>query len=1065
MRGEPGVILALALALAAAATGCGDGATATGVGDGSTRVEPSPRDAGARVEPSPPSPPAVDLRPGSAVESALSAGAPHTYHMRGVAAGDLLEVSVEQIGINARFRLLGPDGAKVAEQSSVAGTQGTERMALLAPASGDYTLVVKASRARAPSGRVRLSVGRWGSPDAAGRRRAAAWTALAHARDLTLQAGPGLATAPDAWDRAEALARRAGDRGWQADAVAGRAWAELLLGNPARARPLWQEAHRRYRAVGDAVGEARTLYAEAEAEADLGHLDRALSMWQQVVERCRAVGDMADAAKALNNVGSIYADLGEPRRALDLLAQAEDAIRAYGGDAAYTILTQATVYHRLGNADRALPLYRQAQTMLHRDRLVWDEATAVEEAARLHLDLRREPEKARRMFTRALALHREAHDAIGAASAQVGIGDALRLQGDVAGAMRAHRQALAVFEAKGRREGRADALVALAADQLAELAPGQGPPASDPAARAAQADAAARTAERAVAAARALGRRSQEAEVLATLARIERARARPAAALRDTDAALALAEDLRTHIVAPELRTTQFASQVRDLYQLRIDLILGGRAHVTGAAAETAFEDSERSRARTLVDELSAGHPVAPHTAPALAVRHTKAAQALKLAELSHLALLARGAPAPEIASAAHKVERAISRLHDADAAIRAADPHYAALFHAPPTRLGAVQAALPDGANLLEIFLGAERSYAWVVTPTSVDAFVLPARDRIERAVRRLRRPLSAPQRSPAGESLADRKRRLARALRDGDRAAHALSELVLGPLGGHLDAPRLLLVVGGSLGSVPFAALYQPGDSAARLVQSHQLAMLPSAGALLAMRRRVRRPPDGRVLILADPVFDAADSREAHPAPPGGRERFARLRFSRIEARSIGALAPGSTDLALDFAASRATLTGAAARRARILHIASHGILDQDDPDLSGVVLSLVDRKGHPLDGLIRLHELYDLDLSADLVVVSACQTALGRSIRGEGVIGLARGFLYAGARRVVASLWRVHDRGTSVLMERFYRGMLDQGLSPAAALRRAQLSMMSEPRWSAPYYWAAFVLEGEL
>ena len=403
-------------------------------------------------------------------------------------------------------------------------------------------------------------------------------------------------------------------------------------------------------------------------------------------------------------------------------------------------------------------------------------------------------------------------------------------------------------------------------------------------------------------------------------------------------------------------------------------------------------------------------------------------------------------------------------RLRDAEVAIRAADPHYASLFHAAPTRLAEVQAALPGDAALLEVFLGADRSYAWLVTPTGIDAFALPPRAAIDRAVARLRAAFTAPQRSPAGESPAARRRRLARAVRSGEGAAHALSQVLLAPLRGHLAAPRLMVVVGGSLDNVPFAALYQPG-APARLVERHRLAMLPSAAALLAMRRRARRPSDGRVLILADPVLDAADPREAHPAAPGGRERFARLRFSRIEARRIAALAPDSTDLALDFAASRATLTGPAARSARILHIASHGILDQDDPDLSGVVLSLVDREGHPLDGLIRLHELYDLDLAADLVVVSACQTALGRSIRGEGLIGLSRGFLYAGARRVVASLWRVHDRGTSVLMERFYRGLLGDGLSPAAALRRAQLSMMAEPRWSAPYYWAAFVLEGEL
>ena len=578
---------------AAASEGRGDGAAAAGDAGAQSSPSAAPSEA-ATVEPLLPT---VSLHPGQTIESSLTVAARRSYTLTGVKAGDLLEVSIEQLGINARFRLLGPDGTQVAEQSGVPGRQGTERMALLAPAAGDYTLLVKAAHRRAPPGRMRLMVGRWGPPDAAGRRRAAAWTALSRARDVTRQAGAALAAAPAAWDRAQALARRAGDRAWQADAVAGQAWAQLLLGNPARARPLWQEARRRAHALGDAVGEARALYALAEADADLGHLSQALPLWHQVVERCQAVGDVVDAAKALHNMGSTYGDLGEPRKALELLGQAEEAIRAYGGDAAYTILAQATVYHRLGDAGRALPLYRRARRLLHRDHLVWDEASAVEGAAGLYLDLLHQPARARRMFSQSLALHREANDAIGAAGAQVGLGDALRMQGDVAGAAEAHQQALALFRAKRRREGQADALTSLAADRLAGLrarvisvAAAARLPGPAELARAAG------TAEDAVAAARVLGRRSQQAQALAILARIERARGRPAAALRDTDAALDLAEDVRSRIIAPELRTSQFASQVRDLYQLRIDLHPGrpvprhrrrGRGRVRGQRALT----------------------------------------------------------------------------------------------------------------------------------------------------------------------------------------------------------------------------------------------------------------------------------------------------------------------------------------------------------------------------------------------------------------------------------------------------------------------------------------------
>jgi CHAT domain-containing protein len=190
-----------------------------------------------------------------------------------------------------------------------------------------------------------------------------------------------------------------------------------------------------------------------------------------------------------------------------------------------------------------------------------------------------------------------------------------------------------------------------------------------------------------------------------------------------------------------------------------------------------------------------------------------------------------------------------------------------------------------------------------------------------------------------------------------------------------------------------------------------------------------------------------------------------FVRLRFSRQEAEGITLLLPVKDRLeALDFAASKTTAQSQELGEYRILHFATHGLLNSKHPDLSGLVFSLVDEQGRAQNGYLRSYEIYNLKLNADLVVLSACQTALGKEVRGEGLIGLTRGFMYAGAPRVVASLWRVDDRATAELMKRFYQGMLKQKLRPAAALRAAQVSMLKEKRWSAPHYWAAFTLQGE-
>jgi CHAT domain-containing protein len=148
----------------------------------------------------------------------------------------------------------------------------------------------------------------------------------------------------------------------------------------------------------------------------------------------------------------------------------------------------------------------------------------------------------------------------------------------------------------------------------------------------------------------------------------------------------------------------------------------------------------------------------------------------------------------------------------------------------------------------------------------------------------------------------------------------------------------------------------------------------------------------------------------------------------------------------------------------RYRMVHFSTHGLLDSRHPELSGLVLSLVDEAGRPQEGFLRLHEIYRLRLNADLVVLSACQTGLGKEVRGEGLIGLVRGFMYAGAPRVMASMWEVDDAATTELMKSFYKGVLQEKLTPAAALRAAQIEMLKKSHWQSPYYWGAFVLHGE-
>jgi CHAT domain-containing protein len=282
-------------------------------------------------------------------------------------------------------------------------------------------------------------------------------------------------------------------------------------------------------------------------------------------------------------------------------------------------------------------------------------------------------------------------------------------------------------------------------------------------------------------------------------------------------------------------------------------------------------------------------------------------------------------------------------------------------------------------------------------------------------------------------------------------------------------------VLVLPGALSMVPIGAL--AGTDGGPLIAQHEIVQVPSATTLAAMRSLTagRSRAAKTAAVFADPIFDAQDPRvqrvESSVAlpPPRSTPRFAglpltRLPFSRSEAQEIAALSPHSVTVFLGFDATRERAVGRALSDYRFVHFATHGVVNQTLPSLSSVVLSLVDRAGRPRDGFVMLPDVYDMTLNAEVVVLSGCQTALGKDVRGEGPIGLARGFMYAGVPRVVASLWQVDDLATAELMRRFYRGMLVEHLTAAAALRAAQQQLAATRRWRSPYFWAPFILQGD-
>jgi CHAT domain-containing protein len=367
----------------------------------------------------------------------------------------------------------------------------------------------------------------------------------------------------------------------------------------------------------------------------------------------------------------------------------------------------------------------------------------------------------------------------------------------------------------------------------------------------------------------------------------------------------------------------------------------------------------------------------------------------------------------------------------------------------------GRIRRELLDGETvLLSYFLGEERSFGWRLDRGGLTGHELPPRGEIEALARQAHRLLV---RSAAPPAAAE---------------AHALlaeiSTRVLAPLAARPLPPRLVVVANGALAAVPFAMLPNPAHPREPLLARHEVVGLPSAAYLAELRRRppARSAPDRLLAVVADPVFGRSDAAAAVLRAEGelGLGPLPRLPFSRVEAERIAALAPpGSCRQLLGHAASRDAVLSGGLEEFRIVHFATHGVAGLD-LERSGIVLSGVDAAGAPRAELLRTGELARMKLPAELVVLSACHTAAGEEVRGEGVQSLSRAVLRAGARRALVSLWAADDEATAALMALFYRGLFRDGLAPAAALRQAQLAMRRHPRWSAPAYWAGFVLEGE-
>ena len=1061
------------------------------------------------------------LAGGLVQERELRGGETHVYPVD-LQAGQFLRVKVQEQGIDVAVRLLGPTGAVVtgADSLNPGATNALEELAALPKTSGRYLLEIGAPNKEARPGRYRLEVAAL-RPAAEGednlrseavrssweafnpgagtggetlraqieaRKRAfGLWERLGERRRMAESLlGLGLvrsSLAEEAAAAAEDYLRSAALWKEEGDATAKRfqSWAlnnaGLLLkhlGRTDEARKLYEEALAIAGGVEDANNQAMSLSNLAMLAVEQGEFQQGITAFLESLQRAREAGNRVAQIRTLNNLGYAYDQLAEGQKALQSYRQALDLARATSNAKleATALNNLGETYLALGDLETALKHFRQALPVIHRLGDRSEEAKTLINAGQAFQRLKRSDE-ARKAFDQALALARALKDPetqTFALAHQASLFVKLR---QPARAVEPARQALRLAQGFPDREISVIYTLGNAHREMGEL-------------RSAQEEL-----ERALSLAHDRGDRSFEADINLNLAKIARTRGDLTAALDRAHSAVDIIESIRTSVFDQRLRTSFLATR-QDFYEVYVDTLMprpGAPADAVRIAE--ALGVNERGRARSLLDILSeSGAELRAGADPVLVDREHRLRDQVNARDRYRFNLLAEERPdRRKLEDAQRKLEETLDEYGRVQAELRASSPGYAALTQPQPLSVAEIQEQILDGkALLLEYSLGEERSFLWVVTPDAVRSFTLPGRARIERLARRYYELVTARNQGAPGESLQAGKRRIDGADAEAGRVGRELSRMLLGPAERLLGDRPLLIVADGALQYIPFAALPAP-SSADPLAARHDVVSLPSASALAVLRREVRgrsRAPK-TLAIFADPVFQKSDERLTRrpgeldrvplaaihatrgwsPARQGNGEHstFRRLPASSKEARAIAALVPPDQRfLALGFEASRSRATGPELAQYRNVHFATHGVLDSRRPELSKLVLSLYDEKGKTQDGFLRLNDIYNLRLDADLVVLSACQTALGQEIRGEGLVGLTRGFMYAGAARVVASLWSVEDRATAELMESFYRGMLRQGLSPAAALRRAQLEIARQPGRKSPYYWAGFSLQGE-
>jgi CHAT domain-containing protein len=996
---------------------------------------------------------------GAPVNALLKKGELHRYPLM-LASGQYAQVEATAKSGDITTELTTPDGKKLMKLRAVVGNLG-KSVAVVAEETASYYVKIAARYPDKEDVRYEVRIAELRDSTSADRARCRGEYLFAEGEEIYDQRiKAGYLAAIEKYQASLPHWREAKD--WYGEALAvettGEAWVHLGEYQKAVAAfeqtlPLLQKAERTTKALSLEAKTVNNLGVIYDAQYNK---QKAMLNFLQAVALYRQLNNRRAEAVCMRNIGNIYTQTGQPEEALKWIGQAYSIIQTLNSKElqADTLFSRGAAWHFHGKYLQAVEDYKTClalwQALPHSD---GKQGETLMNLAATYIEMQ-QPQAALELLNEALPLLRKVGNPRYESFTLQRLGDAWRLLGQLDKALECYQQAQTL------RQG--------------------------------------------------LSERIQEAFTTSKIAQLELLRSNYSEALFQSNRALEIVDQVRQGY-ASHILGASYSSSTHHYYAEHIVVLL--QLHRKQPAAgydQQAFQTSERAHARALLESLSDLGSNLRAAVPANLIEREAALQKAIDQKVSDRDKTARAAASPLRSAKLQGLENELRELmNESDqlqGQIRASNPHYAALLQPQPLSLMEIQQqVLTDDSILLEYFVAQDRLYLFALTRATrnpLQVIEIPDKAEIEKAAEFFKRRKF--------ESASDLRLRFSYENPEFTSTVQLLSQKLLVPVKSLLKQRKIQIVSDGALQHIPFAALPEPNKTVGipprqkraagnrtppliPLIAEHEITVLPSASTVAWLRKAAanRPPAAGLIAVIADPVFSASDERMTgaplrretssaiaqrfRNAPDlaqalrdlGGeseRGTLNRLPASRSEAQVIAKLAPEKSLVALDFDASRETVMSGLLGKYRYLHFATHAYVDDVYPGLSWLAFSQIDRQGNEQPGYLRLNDIYQLRLSADLVVLGACRTGLGKQLRGEGMISLTRGFMYAGVPQVMVSLWDVPDQETAQLMAEFYRNLLKLKLPPGEALRKAQAKLWKEGPSQAPFFWAAFTLQGD-